>query len=201
MPNVNLFELSSCLDSLLSFMERFPRKPYAEHTDRIRRVRADFRTTLAQTDADYTHWRLGVGQGMSAFKQMQAAFKQLQARLQDEGAVGWPEAEVKYLEAEQAAAVTLEMIGFLQEHQEALDFGESEAARLIRLLEGALQEDRDESVSMDKYLRASMGRKLVMEQAIELIQEVRPLVRRDLGREHPDYQGISWPATVAPDPM
>ena len=116
--------------------------------------------------------------------------------------MGFPERTVDYfLEEADTRAACAEMRDFLVLHRQHIDFADAEIEALNALLNTATQEGREADAALGDYKRVANSRKAAMERAINVIGDLRPIVRRDLGITHPDYLGIKWPAMVAPDPM
>ncbi len=203
MPNVNLIELEGCLQTLVAYLEKNHRKQYAaDSVDRVRGALAGFHQALETTDVAYHGWRVELGEGRQVFKALHQTYGRLQKALEDEGAIGYPEQSVEYfLEEAETLVGCREMRDFLALHRQQLDFADSEIQKLDTLLASAVREGREAGVALVDYRRIANTRKAAMERAIEVIADLRPVVRKDLGISHPDYQGIKWPAMVAPDAM
>lgn len=203
MPNVNLIELEDCLDTLLPYLEKNHRKDYAaESVDRVRDTIELFHKALAHTDETYHEWRVERAEGKLAFKALHRSYTSLQKRLEDEGAFGYPDYPVEYyLDEGKTLAACREMRDFLILHRQSIEFADDEIEKLSGLLNGALQENREADEALVGYRRVANARKAAMERAIEVIGDLRRKVRGDLGRTHPDYLAIKWPAMVSPDPM
>ena len=203
MPNVNLVELETCLETLLAFLERNVRKSYAaENKDRVEGALDLFRCALRDTDVVYNTWRVERADGKLAYKLLHRHYVRLQRQLEDEGAMGWPEQSVEYyLEEDSTMGACREMREYLARYRQQIDFADEEIGNLDRLIENAGREVTEAGAALSDYRKLSGRRKSAMEHAIELIKDLRPVVRRDLGVEHPEYYGIKWPAAVSPDPM
>jgi hypothetical protein len=116
--------------------------------------------------------------------------------------MGWPEQKVEYyLEMDTTLAACEEMREYLTRHRQQLDFADEAVENLSRLIESVGKEESEAGSALAEYTKISGRRKWVMEHAIDVIHDLRPLVRRDLGMAHPDYVAIKWPAMVSPDPM
>jgi hypothetical protein len=202
-PNVNLIELEGCLQTLIPYLEKNHRKPYAaESVGKARAALAMFHRALETTDQSYHGWRVELAEGRQAYKAMHRRYTRLQKQLEDEGAIGYPEQAVEYfLEEDNTLAACREMRDFLALHRQQLDFADKEIEALDGLLADAVREGREAGAALNDYRGVANSRKAAMERAIQVIAAIRPVVRKDLGIAHPDYVGIKWPAMVAPDAM
>lgn len=199
--NVNLIEMQACLRDLKAHVEQHPRKSYVnEFGERVLRVHRALDEDVAMVDARFIHWRLEIGEEKLALKHLQRTFKRAQKALSDAGALGYPEQVVNYWDEDDTLAAAREMLDFLREHQSSLDFADDFIGDLDRLLSGSRTEMRETTDALDAYRRVMGQRKVVMENALQIIGAVRRAMREDLGVGHADYQSIKWPAMLEPDP-
>ena len=95
----------------------------------------------------------------------------------------------------------MEMRDYLVRFRQQIDFADEEVTHLNRLIGDAGREELAAGEALQAYQRIAGRRKSAMDHVIKVITDLRPLLRRDLGIDHPEYRAIRWPAAVSPDPM
>ncbi len=202
MANVNFFELEACLSSLLAYFDKHPREAStALFQARVVKVDAHLRETIETTDRIYNKWRVEGGEERLAYKHLQKAVKAAQRQLAALDAVGYPTQVVSYWDQEDTLEAAQQMLAFLKEHREDLDFADESLSEIQRLLNNVEREGEEVTTALAGYREVSSSRKLAMEIVQDIIKEVRPSMRREFGRDSEAYKSIRWPAMLDPDPM
>ncbi|MEL6182020.1 MAG: hypothetical protein AAFS10_23875 [Myxococcota bacterium] len=199
MANLNLFELKTCLDDLITFLDAHPRASYTtELRGPIERTREMFIAQERETSAHYIRWRQEGGQQTTSHKKLQRTTKQIQRRLALIGAQGWPDEPVNYLDEEDTRDQAEAMIAYLEERQEAIDFATESIADLRKLAAAGREGERETIEAREQWRRISIQRKQAIDRATDTIILARNRLVEVLGETHNAIQTIRWPATLAP---
>ena len=196
----NVFELSKCLDDCIEYCRNHSDQEHARfHLPLLQQARRQLDETTDRAEKEMYDWKAAFGQDKLALKTLSKKLRSIQDQLDKVNAIGYIDQTVMYWDRKPLLAATNEMIDYLREREDALDFAADAADKLERLRDKALNEGEESDRAREEYLRFSKMRADGLITAKETIANFRKALRRELGRSNEDYQAIQWPQQVAPD--
>ncbi len=196
----NVFELTSCLDDCIAYCDKHPERDHSRfHGPLLRGAKRDLTKSTERADKEFVEWRMESREDRLAWKHLARRVSAIQRKLDAVNAIGYVDQNVNYWDPETLLDVVAEMIRYLREREEDIDFAADEAGQLERLRAKAVSEDDETERALDEYLRFSKMRSDGLTTAKDTIANFRKALRRDLTTRNEDYQAIRWPHQVAPD--
>jgi predicted ribosome quality control (RQC) complex YloA/Tae2 family protein len=200
MPNANIIEIEACLQQLGAYCDEHPDLKLVEiYGSRIRDASRKLRKSTRTTDDYYLQWREEDRQDKTAWKKVAAVCREIQRMLERVGALEYPDQVVMYWDDEILGDHADSILAYLDDNREDLDFAAEQYERLERNLDVARKEIADVEEALQNYKRYIGFRRSAMSNASSIIGEFRRAMRRQLGRQHEDYQAIDWPYSIASD--
>lgn len=200
MSVANVFELNKCLDDCIRYCEEHAdRQHSAMFGPRLRKVRANFEEALKSTDRQFTQWRMESRDDKLAWKHLAKELRQTQDKLAQVGAVGYDPERVMYWSTALLIDAVKEMIVYLNERADQIEFASGQAEKLARMMDKATGEAREESSAFSNYQRFATLRSDAFSDVADSLSSFRQVLRRELGKESADYKSIRWPLTLSPD--
>lgn len=200
MSYANINELEVCLVDVLQYCEEHPERGHTiAFEPLLRHAKDEFEETMKVSDQRYVRWRAEDGDERLAWKHLARELAQTQGRLRKVNALGFMDQKVMYWDQGKLIAAVDEMIEYLQERTGDLDFAAERAEKLQRQKEAALSDNQGSAVALKDYMRFSQLRADAISNAVATIASFRRTLRRELGRENPEYTSIRWPQAVASD--
>lgn len=200
MSYANMFELNKCLKDSLQYCSDHPDRDHCETFEPML-VRALENLTKATDSSDrkFTSWRMEDRDGRLAWKHLARDLAQVQRELKKVNAVGYLDQKVMYWDTGTLVLAVDEMIDYLRERTEDLDFAEEKADKLERQKDSALNDTHDSDEALKDYIRFAQMRSDAMTETVNTIASFRRVLRRELGKKSDDYHSIRWPQAVASD--
>ncbi|RAL23556.1 hypothetical protein DL240_05190 [Lujinxingia litoralis] len=200
MSVANVFELNKCLDDSIRYCEEHSTREHcAIFGPRLRKARRDFNEALKATDRQFTQWRMESRDDKLAWKHLASELRQTQNELARVGAVGYASERVMYWDPNILLAAVAEMVEYLEDRAEQIDFAREYADKLQRQAEKARGESKEEGSAFANYTRFATLRSDAFSEVADTLSGFRQMLRRELGKENADYQSIRWPLTLSPD--
>lgn len=200
MPNVNMAELRSSLKSCVRFCRSHDDRDYCQrHLPILEKALHDLQESTRETDEYFTEWRREQREEKQSWKALAKGLREAQDELDRVNAFGYPDKRVMYWDEEILTDAVENMIAYLEEHSEDLEFAADLAGKLERRLEKAQGEDRQQSDALRHYQRKVKKRSDAMGGAAQVIGDFRELLRDELGVDDSEYQQIRWPYGISPD--
>jgi hypothetical protein len=162
-------------------------------------VRAELKESWEITDKYFAAWRREAGEDKVSYKNIAKILQEVQSRLARIDAIGYPDRRVMYWDEELLEQAVAEMVAYLEEHRGNIDFAEDYLTRIDQLLDTAHTEHDQSSDALRSYKRFFRSRRDALSNAYHIIGEFRDSIRRNLGKDHPDYQQIRWAWSISPD--
>lgn len=200
MSYANVFELNACLDDSLNYCKSHPERRHCQDfSGLLAAAKANLDKGLKVSDERFSHWRMEDGDGRLAWKHLSKELAAVQNKLRRVNAIGYLDQKVMYWDPEMLVAAVNEMVDYLRERTDDLDFAADAADSMERQLERATSEKAESNQALKEYKRFSQVRSDAMVNTVDTIASFRRAVRRELGQHHADYQAIRWPQAVASD--
>ena len=200
MSYANIFELTKCLQDCVEYCRNNPDWAQSEfYLTLLEDALQELEKSSARADQELSQWRMEARDDRLAWKQLARELAAIQKALREVNAVGFLDQRVMYRNTERLLAAVAEMITYLREREEEINFASDRIEKLERLRQKALSEGQESDRALDEYLRFSKLRSNGLTKAKDTIANVRRAMRRDLGTDHPKYQAIRWPYQVASD--
>lgn len=200
MSVANVFELTKCLDDCIRYCELHPERAHSVmFGDRLRRARANFEDALKSTDRQFTQWRMESRDDKLAWKHLAKELRLTQDHLAQVGAVGYESERVMYWATHLLVDAVAEMVEYLRDRADQIDFAGKQADKLERMVDSAQGEAKDEGSAFNNYQRFATLRSDAFSDVADSLSSFRVLLRRELGKTNADYQSIRWPLSLAPD--
>lgn len=200
MSYANINELEVCLVDVLRYCEEHAEREHSQSFEPLlRRAKAEFEESRKLSDQRFARWRAEDGDERLAWKHLARDLGQTQGRLRKVNALGFMDQKVMYWDEGKLIAAVDEMIGYLRERTADLDFAAEQADKLERQKEAAQSDHQGSEMALQDYSRFSQLRADAMANAVATIASFRRTLRRELGRENPEYTSIRWPQAVASD--
>lgn len=200
MSYANVSELKACLRDCVKFCREHSDRSYCqEHLSRLERGLSELRKRFEMTDQYYARWKAEHREDRQTWKKLAKNLKSVQNKLERIEAIGFPDERVSYWDEERLEAVARNMIDYLREHVDDIEFAEDEADRLERGIDSGHSDHHDNDKAFDTYHRFAQYRGEALSHASQVIAGFRESMRRNLGKDHPDYQEIRWAQSVSPD--
>lgn len=200
MTYANMFELTKSLADCLEYCREHPERDHTEfHCSLLADAQEQLERTTDKADREFVEWRMENREDMLAWKHLAGQMKAVQKELDAVNAIGYIDQKINYWNREALLEAVDEMLDYLRERTDVIDFAEKRADKLERQKRKALSEDDDSDRALDEYIRFSKMQSDGLVSAKETIANFRKVLRRDLGTDHEDYQSIRWPHQVSPD--
>lgn len=200
MSYANMFELTSCLEDALRYCEEHPEREHvATYHGLLKIASRDLKSSVDNSDHYFSSWRMEHREDKLAWKHLSKELAAVQKELSRVNALGYIDQRVLYWDQPMLAAAVAEMIEYLREHKDNLDFAVDKADKLERMLLNATDEDFESAMKLKNYLRFSQVRSDAMKNAVNTIAGFRKMMRKDLGRDNQEYLAVKWPQAVASD--
>ncbi len=196
----NRFELDQCILDSLAYCARHEDQPTCENfAGLLEKADRDMKKVVANSDSAFITWKHRDRAERLAWKHVARGFGETQEMLRKVNATGFVDQKVMYWDHTRLLPFIEEMIGYLQEEKESIDFAESQAEALKRLRASAQSARRESLAALKEYKRQAQMRSDAMTTLVNTVASFRRALRRDLGRHHEEYQKIRWPYAVASD--
>ncbi len=200
MPYANISEVKACLADCLAYCKEHGDVDYcAYYLPQIREVVDDIKEAWTTTDRYFAQWRREAGEDKLSWKNVAKLLREVQGRLQRIDAVGYPDRRVMYWDEEILEAAVREMMDYLSERSDVIDFADDYLNRFDLLLDTAHTEHNQSADALRSYQQHFRARRDTLSNAYHIIAEFRDSMRNHLGKDHPDYQKIRWAWSVSPD--
>lgn len=200
MPNVNVADLRASLKSCVEFCREHEERDYCErHLPRLERALHELRESRRETDEYFAEWRVEQRQERKSWKELAKTLREAQEELDRVNAVGFPDQRIRYWDEELLEETVREMVSYLEQRTDEIEFAADYADRLTRTLDGAVDEDDEQSDALRAYQRRVKKRSDAMGGAAQVIADFRELLRDELGTDDPEYQSLRWPYALSPD--
>lgn len=200
MPYANISETTACLNDCIDFAKEHQELDYCEHhLPLMLDVRAELKEAWDTTDKYFSKWRREAGEDKVSYKNIAKLLQEIQRRLERIDAIGYPDRRVMYWDEELLEQAVAEMVTYLEEHRDNIDFADDYLTRMEQLLDTAHTEHDQSEDALRAYQRFFRSRRDALSNAYHIIGEFRDSIRRNLGKDHPDYQRIRWAWSVSPD--
>lgn len=200
MPNANLIELETSLKDCLQYCERNADSELARlFHKRIARTKHQLESSIATSDDYHTRWRTEEREHFVAWKQLAQCLNETKRQLRSINESGFNPAQVLYWDREILTKEANDMVAYLSEKTESIDFAASNIERIERLLDTTVSEGAEELRARKDFQRFVDVRREAISEAGSMIGEFRVAMRRVLGKAHEDYQSIFWPYAIASD--
>lgn len=196
----NVFELRRCLDDCIEYCRQHPEREHVEfHRPLLEQAQRQLEETTEQAEQELYDWRREHRADQQAWKELAKMLRAVQKRLDEVNAIGYVDQKVMYWDRRPLMAAVDEMVDYLRERTDALDFAEKSADKLDRQKNKALGEGKESEQAREEYLRYSKMRADGLTEAKEIIANFRKTLRRRIGKHSDEYQNILWPQQIAPD--
>ena len=200
MPHANVTELRYCLKDCISYCRDHQDKEYCEvHLPRLVEALENLNDAIEKTDRQWGDYKSEFGQGKMAWKDLAKTVREAQRELKSVDAIGYPDREPQYWIEDELVALADELYGYLEERTDSIDFADRYLTKLETQLDAARGEGTEERDALRKYGQFIGARKDAIADCGHVIGGFRESIRRDLGKDHPDYESIRWAQSVAPD--
>jgi hypothetical protein len=200
MPYANISETTACLNDCIDYAKEHQDVDYCEHhLPLMLGVRAELTESWDTTDKYFAEWRREAGEDKVIYKSIAKLLQEIQARLERIDAIGYPDSRVMYWDEELLERAVAEMADYLEEHRDNIDFADDYLTRMQQLLDTAHSEHDQSADALRSYQRYFRSRRDALSNAYHIIGEFRDSIRRNLGKDHPDYQHIRWAWSISPD--
>jgi hypothetical protein len=200
MSVANIFEITKCLADSVAYCEKNPTSELGRFFQpRLTEAARELEEALKATDGHFTNWRMEAGDDRLAWKHLSNELARAQTRLNQIGAMDFPDQKLKYWDEEILQGVVLEMIAYLKSRASVIDFANEQAEKLERQLERCFSEHQTSNAALRTYTRNVQRRSDAISNSTNTIASFRQTMRRELGKDHPDYRSIRWPFAVATD--
>ncbi len=200
MPYANIAEVSACLSDCIDYCQKHQENDYCEHhLPHMLDVREELEQAWATTDKHFARWRREAGEDKLSWKNLAKLLREVQSRLERIDAIGFPDRRVMYWDEAILEAATRHMMDYLAEHTDNIEFAEDYLTRMEQLIDTAHTEHDQSADALRSYTRFFRQRRDALSNAYHILGEFRESMRRNLGKDHPDYQSIRWAWSVSPD--
>lgn len=200
MPNVNIADLRASLKSCVEFCREHESREYCQrHLPILERALDELRESRRQTDEYFVEWREEQREQRQSWKRLAKLLRETQDELDRVNAVGYPDQRIMYWDQELLEETVREMIGFLEGQGDEIEFAGNYSDKLERTLEGARDEDDEQSDALRAYQGRVKKRSDAMGGAAQVVADFRELLRDELGVDDPEYQSLRWPYALSPD--
>jgi hypothetical protein len=200
MPYANISEVNACLEDCIAYCEEHQDAEYCvKYGPQLAEARHNISQTWEETDERFNTWRREVGQDKVSWKKLATLLREVQRRLERVDAIGFPDRRVLYWDEPLLEVAARDMIDYLSERQGDIGFAEDYISRMEQLIDVAHTEHGESSDALRSYQRHFRTRRDSLSNAYHVIGAFRDSIRRDLGKDHPDYQSIRWAWSVSPD--
>ena len=196
----NVFELTKCLADCIEYCEEYPDRRHSDfYLPLLEQAQDELRKTTDRANREFVEWRMESRDDELAWKHLSRKLSNIQDQLASVNAIGYIDQNVSYRNREALEEAVDEMMDYLRERTDDLDFADDEADKLERQLTKAKSEGEESERALDEYLRFSKMRANGLTTTKDTIANFRKALRRDLGRRDETYQSIRWPQQIAPD--
>lgn len=200
MPYANIAEVSTCLTDCIAFCQEHQDVDYCEHhLPLMLDVQNELKEAWATTDKYFATWRREAGQDKLSWKNLAKLLREVQQRLERIDAIGYPDKRVMYWDEPILERAVREMMAYLAERADDIDFAEDYLTRFEQLLDTAHSEHDESADALRSYQRHFRSRRDALQNAYHVIGEFRDSMRRNRGKDDPEYQKIRWAWSVSPD--
>lgn len=200
MPNANLIELETSLKDCLQYCEQRPESELTKlYHKRLKFVQNQLEQSILESDQQHARWRTEEREQLLSWKHLAHALRDTQNKLRRLGAQAFPAQRILYWDHAQLLAVVDQMLEYLREHAETIEFAAEDAEKMVRCIEKTRADGQDENIALKAFERFVDLRREAISEAGNLIGEFRVSMRRLLGKRHADYKGIFWPYAIASD--
>ncbi len=200
MPTANVLEMESCLNDCIRFCDEHPDLEIVQlFRERIVKTQRKWRKSVRESDSEHRDWRAEQKEGRVVQKERAMALREVQRELRRIGALDFPSQRVLYWDEDALDAVISEMITYLREHRDDLDFASDYLDTFERLRKMVAEEEKEEGMALKNFQRSIDMRREAMGEMASMISEFRGALRRQLGKKHPDYLSINWPHAINSD--
>lgn len=200
MSYANMFELKSCLKDAIAYCEAHAERVHSQtYTELLTKAYADLLSAVEVSNKHFTSWRVEDREDKMAWKNLAKELRETQIELARVGAVGYFDQRILYWDTDLLAAAVKEMLEYLEDRKDDLDFAQKKIDVLQRQTSQALNEDFESGQKLKQYLRFAQVRSDAMKNAINTISGFRRVLRKDLGKGSEEYLALRWPIAVASD--
>ncbi|QDG54482.1 hypothetical protein FIV42_28175 [Persicimonas caeni] len=200
MPYANIAEVSTCLSDCIDYCQKHQDIDYCEHhLPHMLDVKNEMKEAWATTDKHFARWKREAGEDKLSWKNLAKLLREVQRKLERIDAIGYPDRRVMYWDEAILENAAREMMDYLAEHTGNIDFAEDYLTRMEQLIDTAHGEHDQSEDALRSYRRFFRQRRDALSNAYHVIGEFRESMRRNLGKDHPDYQSIRWAWSVSPD--
>lgn len=200
MPYANISEVNACLEDCIEFCKSHQDTEYcANYGPQLEEVRNEIANSWEATDKHFSAWRRQLGEDKLNWKHLAKLLREVQQKLERIDAIGYPDKRVMYWDEPLLEQAARAMIDYLEERGADIDFAADDADRLAKLIDVGHDEHEESSDALRNYTRHYRSRRDSLSNGYHVIGEFRDSMRRNLGKDHPDYQSIRWAWSVSPD--
>ena len=200
MANCNVAELRAALTSSIEYCRNHRDRDFCDrHLPRLERALEKFEESRDESDRLYVDWREDWNAEKQAWKALSEILRDVQNQLDAMNVTGYPDARVRYWDAEELDGVVEQMKSFLREDADDIEGSSDLADKIERRQESAHDAKKAQENSRDVYRGRVRKRSDARGQAVEAVRDFREVMRETLGVDNDDYQSIRWPYAVSPD--
>jgi hypothetical protein len=200
MAYANIAEINVCLADCLQYCEQNPGAEYCvQYVPQLRRVIADLRQTKLSSDHYYSRWRLEVGDDKRSWKTVATLLREVQVRLKKVDAIGFPDRRVMYWDVPLLEVAARDMMDYLRDRSDDIDFAADYLTRFEQAIATAHGEDDQSEDALHSYRNHIGARRDAVSDATHVITGLRTAMRKELGKDSPEYKSIRWTWALAPD--
>ncbi|MFW5967474.1 MAG: hypothetical protein ACOCV2_08150 [Persicimonas sp.] len=200
MPYANISELSACLNDCIAYCREHPEHDFcARMQPNLVELREELDEAWDVTDARFSLWRREAGEDKLSWKKLARTLRDVQKRLEKIDAIGFPNERVMYWDAPLLEVAVEDMVEYLSEHADDIEFAQDYIEKMERLRDSAHDEHDESREALRSYRRHFRARRDTLAHSAHLIGEFRDAMRNELGEDHDDYQSIRWAWSVSPD--
>ena len=200
MANANMIELETSLAECIRYCEAHPTaEPSRLFKDRLVAAQHNLASNVQNSDTYHVKWRAEELSHLKVWKELSKLINTTKRRLRSINALGVQGRQVMYWDREILKAEAETLKAYLHEHASSIDFAQDTIERIDRFLDAANLEQSNEERALKDFQRFVSMRREAISDAGSVIGEFRVAMRRILGKNDPEYQGIFWPYAIASD--
>lgn len=196
----SIAEIEMCLADCLRYCQKHPGSVHCQRfSSRLKRVAKDFEQTGESATAQFSAWRQEDGLNKQGWKVVATLLRDVQRELKGIDAIGYPDQRVMYWDEELMEVAAREMMAYLQGAAEHIPFASDYLSRFEQAIGRAHGEVAETNQALQTFNNHIGARRRALDDATQLIIEMRSSMRRDLGKDNPEYQSIRWAWALSPD--
>jgi hypothetical protein len=201
MPNANLVELETSLQSCITFCEANAQKLDLANSylARLQKMQRRYDEAIRASDMHHATWQAEQRERTVAHKQLAQLLRDTQQRLHRIGAINFPDRRILYWDYDALLVVVEGMSAYLDEHKDELDFAAEVREKMTRLIAAGQAESQEAATALKLFQRFVDLRREAITEVGALIGEFRVGLRRTVGKKDAGYQSIFWPYAIASD--